>query len=120
MLPKQFRLKNNKAFEATYFQRKVIANELLIMYLGKEKKELSSPTKFGFVVSKKFHKRAVKRNRVKRLLRECIRLSIKDNNLKNLNKYMSVILIPKANSNIYSAKRQNVQEKFEELLVKVK
>ena len=46
--------------------------------------------------------------------------TVRYNNLKNLNKYMSVILIPKANSNIYSAKRPNVQEKFEELLVKVK
>ena len=47
------------------------------MFLGKKK--ANSACKIGFVVSKKTHKRAVKRNRLKRLMRESVRLIIKEN-----------------------------------------
>ena len=59
------------------------------MNVGKANQE-DSPVKIGFVVSKKTHKRAVKRNRIKRLMRESVRLILKDNTT-NLNKYMSLI-----------------------------
>lgn len=37
------------------------------------KRETSSPSRFGFVVSTKIDKRAVKRNRIKRLFREGVK-----------------------------------------------
>ena len=40
-------------------------------------------TLIGFVVSKKIHKSAVKRNRIKRQMREVVRLLIKDGKIKN-------------------------------------
>ena len=38
--------------------------------------------KIGFVVGKKVHKSAVKRNRIKRQIREVVRLLLKENKLK--------------------------------------
>ena len=95
MLPKQYRLKNKKAFDATYKQRQVVSDSLLTLYIGKKKSDVHSPTKIGFVVSKKFHKRATKRNRIKRLVREVCRLELKNNAIKNAEKYMSLIFLPK-------------------------
>ena len=93
MLPKQYRLKNKKAFDATYKQKQVVSDNLLTMYIGKKKTDTAFPTKIGFVVSKKLHKKATKRNRIKRLVREACRLEIKNNALKNANKYMSLIFL---------------------------
>ena len=62
--------------------------------VGKKKKE-NYPTKIGFVVSKKIHKRAVKRNRIKRLMRESVRLYIKEQKSFDT-KYMSLIFVASA------------------------
>ena len=92
MLPRQYRLKKRSAFNATYKTGKCIHAKGLTIFCGKEKKD-QSPTKIGIVVSKKIHKRAVKRNRIKRLLRESLRLIIKDSSLIQECKYMSVIVL---------------------------
>lgn len=118
MLPKQFRLKNKKTFDATYKNRKVVSDSMLTIYLGREKKSLETPTKGGFVVSKKYHKRAVKRNRIKRLLREVCRLAIKHQQLGNLNKYMSFIILPKDTA--IGAKFCDVQASFYKLLERIR
>jgi len=120
MIQSQYRLKNKKAFDATYRNKKVVSNNVLTIYIGKQKKDLSTPTKFGFVISKKYHKRAVKRNRIKRLLRECVRLTIKENRLGNLNKYMSFVILPKTNECCYKMKLVNVMESFENLITRIK
>ena len=62
------------------------------MFAGILKKE-DIPTKAGFVVSKKVHKRAVKRNRLKRLMRESYRLMLKNNCLGNSQKYLSLVFV---------------------------
>ena len=96
MLPKKFRLKNNSAFAATYRLKNTIGNKFFLLYLGsKITDEKKQNLKIGFVVSKKFHKRAVKRNRIKRLLREIIRLKLKRGELLNAKKLLSLIFIAK-------------------------
>lgn len=92
MLPKQYRLKNRNAFKATYRIKNSYHKDGLTLFVGIPKKE-DEPTKVGFVVSKKTHKRAVKRNRLKRLMRESYRLLLKENEVGNTQKYMSLVFV---------------------------
>lgn len=96
MLKKQYRLKKYSAFIATYKNNDTVADKNLCIYFGKEKTNSDITTKYAFVVSKKIHKRAVVRNRIKRLMREIIRKQIKENQYNNINKYMSVIFAAKS------------------------
>lgn len=64
-----------------------------MLWVGKEKTDPTYQTKVGFVVSKKTHKRAVKRNRLKRLMRESYRLLLKENNLGGSQQFMSLIFV---------------------------
>ena len=90
MLPKEYRLKKRSAFAATYKIGKTLHKNGVTLFIGKEKDE-NLPSRVGFVVSKKVHKRAVKRNRIKRLMRESYRLQIKEGLVKN--KYISLIFV---------------------------
>ena len=92
MLPKQYRLKRRSAFQATYKVKNSTHSGGVTLYAGILKKE-ETPTRVGFVVSKKVHKRAVKRNRLKRLMRESYRLLLKENDLANSQKYLSLIFV---------------------------
>lgn len=93
MLPKRFRLKKRSAFQATYRVRNSTHKGGVTLFAGILKKDTGTDTRVGFVVSKKTHKRAVKRNRLKRLMRESYRLLLKSNDLGNSQKYMSLIFV---------------------------
>ena len=90
MLPKDYRLKKRSAFKATYNTGNTLYSGGITAFCGR-KKDNDYPTKIGFVVSKKIHKRAVQRNRIKRLMRESYRLAIKNRTLSK--QYMSVIFV---------------------------
>lgn len=92
MLPKQYRLKNKAAFSATYRVKNSFHKGGVTLFAGIKKKD-DSPTRVGFVVSKKTHKRAVRRNRLKRLMRESYRLALKNGELGNSQNYMSLIFV---------------------------
>ena len=93
MLPKQYRLKSCAAFAATYRVKNSFYKDGIVLFAGIPKKDDKEYTKVGFVVSKKTHKRAVRRNRLKRLMRESYRLLLKENILANSQKYMSLIFV---------------------------
>ncbi len=113
MLPKQFRLKNKAAFSATYRIKNSFHKGGITLFAGKKKKE-EAPTRVGFVVSKKTHKRAVKRNRLRRLMRESYRLLLKSNEVGNTNQYMSLIFVGGEKALLKPMKE--VQEIVKELL----
>ena len=108
MLPKKYRLKKDSAFSATYKLNNSVCDNNVIVYLGKEKTDPSIPTKAGFVVSKKIHKRAVKRNRIKRLMREVYRLMLKNGEVDFVQKRLSIIFMARQgalNSNFNEIKK---------------
>lgn len=92
MLPKQYRLKKRSAFKATYKVKNSTHSGGVTLFAGIKKTE-EVPTKVGFVVSKKVHKRAVRRNRLKRLMRESYRLLLKDNQLGTSQQHLSLIFV---------------------------
>ena len=106
MLKKINRLKAKAAFKATYNNNNVVSDNEIVLYAGKIKQNEVCPTRVGFVVSKKVSKRAVRRNRIKRLIRENVRLMLKNNEFDVLNKYQSLI---------FMAKRDLYEEDFESI-----
>ena len=92
MLKRKYRLTKNSAFKATYRIKHSYHRSGIVLWVGKEKTD-DAPTRAAFVVSKKTHKRAVKRNRLKRLMREAYRLFLKDGKIDVSQKYMSLIFI---------------------------
>lgn len=106
MLKKEHRLKNRKAFSATYNNHNVVSDNFIVLYAGNLKDDKNCPTRVGFVVSKKVHKRAVVRNRIKRLMREVVRLMFKNGETDILSDYQSFIFL---------ARNEIVNKNFEEI-----
>lgn len=92
MLPKQERLTKSSEFAYVYHQKRSVANSLLILYVGYKKRDESNPTRVGFIVGKKVHKRAVKRNHAKRLIREAYKIMRKNEKFP-LSSYQQIIFI---------------------------
>ena len=89
MLPKEKRLKHMKDFDILFKEGKFVGGQFLTVKYWKiepdkypRRKYDVEDLKIGFVVGKKVHKSAVKRNRIKRQTREVVRLLLKENKLK--------------------------------------
>ena len=116
MLQRKYRLKKYSAFIATYKRNNAVSDDNVCIYFGKEKTGMDTDTKFAFVVSKKIHKRAVVRNRIKRLMRESIRLMLKENKIPFIHKYLSVICVAKQNA--ISCSFPDIENSLTNLLIK--
>ncbi len=93
MLKKQYRLKNKSAFNATYKVKNSSHKGGVTLFAGLKKKDSDTITRVGFVVSKKTHKRATKRNRLKRLMRESYRQLLKENQTGLADNFISLIFV---------------------------
>lgn len=93
MLPRNLRLTKKSAFAATYRVKHSVYKGGIALFAGISKKNDDDITRVGFVVSKKTHKRAVKRNRLKRLMRESYRLLLKEGQVGNSQKFLSIIFV---------------------------
>ena len=109
MLKKEFRLRKQKDFE-NVFNRGVYFSEKFLMLKAVENS--LSFSRFGFVVSKKISKKAVERNRVKRLMSESIRLS-----QEKIKPGFDVVFVSKAG--IVGKSFEEVKELMEKLLKKL-
>ncbi|MCD8377256.1 MAG: ribonuclease P protein component [Candidatus Gastranaerophilales bacterium] len=114
MLPEKHRLKKKQAFNATYRTKNFRHSGGITLNAGKQNNG-NYTVKIGFVVSKKTHKRAVKRNRIKRLMRESIRLILKEEN--SINKYISLIFT--AHSNALNKSFKEVDNSIKQLLKEI-
>ncbi|MBP9695008.1 MAG: ribonuclease P protein component [Candidatus Magasanikbacteria bacterium] len=90
MLPDQYRLKRDRDFEILFKEGQFVSGTLLTMKVWKidpikypKRGYKTDDLLLGFVVSTKISKNAVVRNRLKRQMREVIRLLIKENRIKN-------------------------------------
>lgn len=90
MLPQEYRLKRMKDFEILFKEGWFVAGNLLTAkvwkinvekYKKRDYKE--SDLKIGFVVGLKVSKKAVERNRLKRQMREVVRLLLKEGKIKS-------------------------------------
>lgn len=116
MLPKQYRLKKRSAFKATYKVKNSSHKGGVTLFAGILKKD-DYPTKVGFVVSKKVHKRAVRRNRLKRLMRESYRLLLKEGKLGNSQRFMSLVFVGSENAlgKSFSEIRSSISKMLEKI-----
>lgn len=89
MLSQTFRLRRMKDFEILFKEGRFVAGRMLNAKIWKIEPEkypkrgyVETDLKIGFVASVKHEKRAVGRNRAKRQMRECVRLLLKEGNIK--------------------------------------
>ncbi len=89
MLPRENRLRKMKEWEILFQEGRFVAGKLVNLKIWEvnpakyPKRDFSTgDLKIGFAVGLKISKSAVKRNRVKRQMREVVRLLLKENKLK--------------------------------------
>ncbi len=85
MLPCKYRLVKNKDFQSLSQVKDSLANKLFVL---KWKKNKLNYSRFGIVVSIKVDKRAARRNKIKRRIRNIIK-----NNLANIKKGYDFLII---------------------------
>ena len=115
MLPSKERLKNNSEFRKIYSKKRSAGNSLFVLYVQPKLHKSEELPKVGFVVGKKIHKRANRRNRVKRLMREAYKLARKDETLM-VKKWRSMIFV--ARSTVLELNFQEVYDGIVDILRK--
>lgn len=74
MLPKEYRLSKKKDFQLVFKRGESLKEGGFILNFLKLEK--GKDLKFGFIVSSKVHKKATRRNKLKRRMREAIRRNL--------------------------------------------
>lgn len=122
MLSQEYRLKKMKDFEILFKEGKFVSGTLVgakiwkidpSAYPKREYKE--NDLKIGFVASVKHEKRAVGRNRMKRQMREAVRLLLKDNRIKT-GYFIAFLSTPK----LFGAEYTDIADDIESILKKAR
>ena len=110
------RLKHMRDFDTIYKSGRFFGGPLATAKVWKvepeaypRRKYTLDDLKIGFVVSTKVHKHAVERNRVKRQMREVVRLLLKENQLK-LGYLIAVTATPRMIGTTYEEIEKNIIE----------
>lgn len=114
MIPKQYRLKHDKDFEVLFKEGRFVRGAYVSAKVWRINTEAYPRRNYtvdtlrvGFVVSKKVEKSAVGRNKIKRKMREAVRLSMKDQDWNS--GYLAVFMAgPKAAWASYQELEQDV------------
>lgn len=107
MLPKENRLTKKAEFAEVLKKGRVLQGPLFGLAVFERGGDL--PAKAGIIISKKVSKLATKRNRSKRILRECLRRLIKGVRLGTL-------MVVLAKKGITGAKKEEVKKELERRL----
>lgn len=120
MLPQEYRLKRMKDFEILFKEGWFVSGKLLTAKVWKINTEKyqdrgykEDDLKIGFVVGLKVSKKAVDRNRLKRQMREVVRLVLKEGKIKT--GYMVAIV---AKPELLSVDYKEVEKEVMDLLKK--
>lgn len=110
MLKKEFRLKNKRDFDEVYKKGRKAASRFFLMKVIQNQKNVS---RIGFVVSKKTVSKIVFRNKLKRRMREVIKLFETETE-----KGYDIILVAKPGA--YPREYMEIKKDIEELFKKEK
>jgi ribonuclease P protein component len=111
MLKKENRLLSNYEFGKTRKAGRQVSGKFFHLYYYKHSK-YNGPGKVGIVVSNKFDKSAVRRNRVRRIYREAIR-----NNFDKIEPGYWIVIYPKFSS--AGKKYEEINTDYSETLQKI-
>lgn len=122
MLSDVFRLKKMKDFEILFAEGKFVSGAIVGAKIWKidptkypKRGYVQNDLKIGFVASVKHEKKAVGRNRVKRQMREVVRLLLKDNRIKT-GYFIAFLSTPK----LFGAEYVDIAQDIESILKKAR
>lgn len=123
-LPKSSILRGYNAFHSVFENGVRFTGKLVNCYVVVEEQiKFQSPVQWGFSVSKKRFQRAVERNRVRRLLRESVRMNSEElvKILTEKNKQAKIVLsfIAGDDLNLKALKMQTVAEEWKMILPQI-
>lgn len=113
MLTKENRLRKKKDFEIIFKNGKTFKEGFLILKIIKTNLEKN---RFGFIISQKVSKKATVRNRIKRKLREVVRLNIKEgSDDKEKGVDVALIILPGIDKKDFSEAKESLIKLFKKV-----